>query len=816
MNPFKNRHLKNREDWFGNQDIFNKLDFSINYRTNTCIIGVKGVGKTTLLNCFFTFEYRKQMALEKQILIFSADLSTRTDGDDVCNYLADQLKFSIKRLLRGSNELAEIIEALDDIETRTGNSKLSETIDILHEYQYFIVLVMDNFELFTSSLNITMEHHGILRSLIEAEKLQCIVATNYDLTEDSLPKHVKGSYLIHKFTDSILVPPFSEKDAITFIQMKQKESPIRLEEQTISMLYGMSGGIPWLLETAADCIYDKIEANDVMLDEYQIKDIVYRECYSLLQSWCKLLTISQINALKILVSQIKDENKLASWDFTGEQLEMRQAVSTLKERGILQNTIRTDKFGNPHKSPEYEVRFNSLLLQKFCNDGGLEISARKNPLVQTNDFLGNNSLDTYNNNEATGTIIHVHGDMKVDNSIDNSQTLQIDNMQIVQGISASKLIKMLGDSAEPQKMLADQLSNQIKRALPEGIIGLDRQSDMSDEEFAQRYDYAFNQASCKIIQDVDVDEEEDIVDVTPEELQTLDMRFNEARLRCRDILSDELLETQSERCQFYLKLAVIVEDALNFPNSLFMNDFSPQLVLYGKAFELTLRDNLYDLFHEEPKLSEYNYNKNSLTDRFKNKLAHETYIGNYAFLIAGMKAHLGKLCMENNLSLEKKPLLVTWIDWWDKLQFDIHQARVIRNLSDHADDRSPSKIDLDEMCELLFGIKGEDGIIGKVVVGRKLFLQLNRPNISVSHIQLLEGTEREIECTHLKDNGGIKGVICNEGYEVNISPRKVQKYKMSTSGLDFQPVGKKYLVKLLEHKKQNRHEFFSAEIIAEV
>lgn len=102
MNPFKSRWpIEDCSDWVGAMNLFDDLASCIDQRVNAYIMGVQGSGKTALLNCFFTFRYRKEMARKRRILIYSADLSTRADGDDICNYLAEQLVHSVKRLLRG-------------------------------------------------------------------------------------------------------------------------------------------------------------------------------------------------------------------------------------------------------------------------------------------------------------------------------------------------------------------------------------------------------------------------------------------------------------------------------------------------------------------------------------------------------------------------------------------------------------------------------------------------------------------------------------------------------------------------------------------
>lgn len=815
MNPFRSRWpIEKRSDWIGDQKIFNELEECIYQRVNAFILGVKGSGKTALLNCFFSIDYKREMAVKNRILIYAADLSTRSDGEDICNYLADRLKYAVKRLLGKTEEQAEIMEELESINSASGETRLQYMIEFLHEeYGYFVVLIMDNFELFTSSTSITIEHHEKLRSLIESRMLQCIVATDYDLSKDSLPWDVKGSYLVQKFTHSILAPAFSEEDALSFIKEKQKGCEIQLEDNVIRSLFKLSGGIPWMLEAAAECAYGNIEKNGGELNRAELKDAVYQACLPIMESWCKLLTAPQTEVLTLLAAQIEKNSIPVCRDFAGEP-QLQNAVAALKFRGILRQAYNTDQFGNVIRGGDYYVCFNSLLFQLFCSTGRMKEIAGNNPLAaeKPGEKFGQPVQQIIQNyNFYEGSKANLSG------AQDYSQTIHADNVQINQGITPSEILSLLQASGDSRQLFAQQLSAQIQKNISQDMLPrLTRGGDMGEEEFAQQYDEEYDRFGQQLIQEVQVDEEDDLVNVTQDELETLDLRFEEARRRCRANVTDELLEHQSERCQFYIKLSVVVEDALDFPGAFVMNDFSPQLVLYGKALEQALRDNLYELFHREEVLSIYDTKKHienaASGEVFKNKALEKTYIGNYVYLILYKKDYLGGLCMNQQISWEGIDSLETWKDWWSKFQTDIDSAREIRNLADHADQESPDKIKLNQMCSLLFGEEDRKGILDRMRVGKSLAAGMFPPAIPAQIIEELTGTVCEMECTQRKANGGLKGKLCDGGYVVNISPRKVKRYRESLPEQEFNPVGTVFRVKILEYKIQNETEFFSAEI----
>ena len=168
MNPFASRWpLESRQDWAGCDRAFEQLQEYISQRVNVCVLGPQGSGKSSLLNCFFSFPVRRRMAAEQHILVCRADLSPTADGEEMCQYLYDQLVYGVRRLLAGSSLQTELLAELEIIQSHAALARLQQTIEMLHDYGYFILLVMDNFETFTSSPTITMNHHEVFRSLIE-------------------------------------------------------------------------------------------------------------------------------------------------------------------------------------------------------------------------------------------------------------------------------------------------------------------------------------------------------------------------------------------------------------------------------------------------------------------------------------------------------------------------------------------------------------------------------------------------------------------------------------------------------------------------
>lgn len=815
-NPFVSYSpLESQNNWIGDTNPFIMLSHNMRMRNNVCILGVQGTGKTSLLQCFFNIEYIRRMAQDEKTIICSVDLSLQQSGSDVCQYLADRIKSTARLLLIGSPYYQMFIDALKAEDATTPQALLQNIIGILNLLGYHVVLIMDRFERFTSSTTITMGHHETLRSLIEANMLRCIVATNYDLSKDSLAPGVKGSYLMQKFTNHICLKGMPQDVAVQYIQNQQLDSKIQLPNELIAKLTEISGGIPLLLEYAAESAYDNLSKNEGKINGRELTAEIYEKSRPVLRSWCDSLTAAQIRVLKTLTNE-SSNNMISLFDFTGFDDDIKKAVAALRWRGLL---IAPDVEYN------FEVRANSLLLQRFCKE---ELKEPESQLIvpQAKDMrtppLPMPDFSSIPSSGATVNI-HVHGDVYQGNA------LKVENIQINQGLSTSDLLKLLceSDSAslgalpDSRGTFAAQLSSQLRKFIPNRQTPFLLPDQSSPPHvYVQDYDEEFNKLSQKMVCDIEVDEEENLV-VTPAELQTLETRFAEARTRCRSSLSDELLASQSERCQFYIKLSVVVEDALELPG-IQMDDYSPQLVLYGKALEQSLRDNFYELFHKEPKLSIYStytqLEDQSSPDVFANKLVNQTLIGNYIFLMSAKRSYLANLCHCNAIQTPNQPTdNNSWITWWRNLEDDIFEARRIRNMADHADAvLSPRKENLELMCDLLFGTSTSTGLLSRSLVGKSLLQQIFPPAISFDVAQNFVGKECHMICRTVKRNGGLNGVTCEGGYPVNISPKRVLAYRNANMYENFDFAEKELVVSIIECKTQDNRDFFAAELVSVV
>ncbi len=816
-NPFiKDRPLEVAESWIGDTFCIEDLKHALTNSTNICVLGEEGSGKTSLLMTALSFRYRKDSAVKRKKLIYFANLSNRKDSDDLCDYLTECFKNSLDSLVEDSDELENIKKTVSRVEGN-GETRFQNIIRKVHdEYGYIIVIVMDNFERFVMSKTVNQNHHECLRTLIESGCIQCIVATNYDLTQDSLPEDIKGSYLLQEFTHSIVMKPFSEEDIQSYLTGMQRSGKELVPVTKSRPIFNLSGGIPKFVNIIARNMAQSSIDNKGIISP---KDAIARareDCEHIMDRWCELLTERQVEAIEKLLCCYEEEcrkkgeqydlkKNLAHYDFTGDDT-YESEIKKLLSRGLLKNYIVYDRHNNPIKK-DYCVCLNSLFFQRYCIESKMKKAALENPLIEI--------AESRNSNGQMGKSIGTYVEKII---IDNSQNLTIRNSSITTGLSVKDLLEIItekGSTVEQSRLIGEKLNKQFQTRL--SVSDLKQVLDLSFEnssDYDARVDEAFEQARNRLVQDVRVDEYEDIIDVTASDLQTLDERFQVARKKIHADLSDEIVENQSERCQFFLKLAVVVEEALSI-SVIEFEDYSAQLILYCKVIEQSLRDNLFNLFHKKDELAEYSPSRHSIfpgaQDNFRHLNKDRCYIGNFANVIAGRTKDLAALCTSISVEAYTKTTSNDWELWWSDFASDIQTVRLIRNSVGHAGSNSPGKNDLLKMYEYLIGNSSMIGLLPRVLVGKVLYNQFYAPSINQVDASSLIGKEAVMKCTKVKTSGGIRGRLDKSGFEVNISPKKVHRFQHANSAIVSE--GDCLKIRVLEFKSTDVKDYFSAEIV---
>lgn len=358
MNPFRKSPTplkpQDASRWVCVKSIWDNLNELVERNENTVILGVEGSGKTSLLNMFFSSEYCTA-AVSRGKLVFFADPSNTTDGNDLCHHFIMQLQRSVNKNLPETVS-RDFEQYLEKIKYESEKRQFTMACDYLYDKGFMLLMVMDRFEQFVSSKNITQDQHDMLRSLLDEDKMRCVVATDYDLEESSLPEDIVGSLYLQKFQQKITLTGFSLEEAQQFVaRIIPADSAIQLSEKRIGNLYNLTGGIPLLFEQAACHMYELLERN-ASITNGEFRAAVFEKAKHTIRHWFKFFTQAYID---VSIDAAKDINKpdaLHTFRVRTEDTQNYAAAARLRDRGLL--------LDNRKRSSDSYV-FNSLLLQMY-------------------------------------------------------------------------------------------------------------------------------------------------------------------------------------------------------------------------------------------------------------------------------------------------------------------------------------------------------------------------------------------------------------------------------------------------------------------
>lgn len=765
----------------------------------------KGSGKTTLIRYFLSEEKRSQLATENKLLIKDCPLSTsflHSDAGVFC-CLIDAIFDSISILNEKDQEwfngtFRSEMEKDSFFGFRKDKDKAFELIKcltaILKSKGFFTVLVMDDFHLLTCSSSCDTNTFNNMAHLDQLGLLGYIVLSDYHVSVGSqayrmseferiFGDHIHSIPKIKKSKQKMFL--FSKIHAAIRIQQEmdetEPEEAFDISDEELTLLMNLTDGIPGMIQNAINSYYlarQQKNGNPLTSDEFL--NVVFEGCKPLMREW---------------VHYLKDT---AHWDTLRIIYDNPETnTTTALERDKDTSSVLTDTGLLTIDSLNRKYIFTCPLFERFIAE---ELQRPFQMPSETDKLL--KAIE-----QQSGNTINITIDNSTENTTNN--TLRVENTIIAPGLTASGILQLLntdrsteliGDTrASYASALAKQFGSIQRQSLPQFSNSIIEETIESQME----QDTAFDEFGSQIVQNVNIDDNQDLLDVSPEELETLDKRFSEARNRnVRSGLTDSFLSALSERCQFYLKLSVVVEDALSFIK---MDDYSPQLVLYGKALEQSLRDNFFDLFHSDSTLSSYPVDSEKT---FLDVLREKSYISAYQFIIRDNTFYLSQLAKDNNVQFQNENMTV---QWWKALNTSIHHARLIRNMADHAGNESPTQKNVDEIYTYLLGKDDDKGILLKANAGRYLWNMISTGDFSVG--DLLSRDSCVVTITEIKPDGRMNAIIDNCSISVKISRKKVQRFIMNNPDVHFVPE-MKISAKLLEYSNNGIEDFFVGKIIS--
>ena len=806
LNPYDGRPdpVTKRKRFYGREEAFLRLQNFLRTGQSAAVTGPEGVGKTSFLNVFFNHAYRRQMAEEEQTLICITDFPYDLGVIEIYQYLADNLMNALHILeeCEDGSEYGRVYRRVMAGRRDCGNSAsvFQQTCQSISECEYDIVIVIDSFERFVSSPNITMEHHSLLNNLI-SKKLKFVVATNYDFNEKSLPPDVSGSYLLQKFSNRyIRLEPFSREDSQAYLTMIAGEALFSPEE--VKQLHLMSGGIPALLHQAAyhACEVRSRQASS-QLDRAAWSEAArrtYRDSEPLMRRWCRLLTDFQISAIQAVC-----ESQAGYCAMENSNLET--AAGLLCGRGLMTHPI-AHRNGQSYPMDDL-YKLNSPLLRKYCTEHQLQSVSleavnwvrqeEQKVLEQKRENLDRerHKLDQeIRNAEAEGALLEKRHSLL-------NRTL----------VTADAFLSLLGFDSTGDVGAGSALLKLGGRLARNRLSGGGEEPDYLELPDVPETDLAIDESMEALRQDVMPDVDPDSLEDT--DLDTLDRRFAavRARMGLEEALSDRLLDSLSPLCRFYVKAALIVEHHMSGIMGVLNQDYSTHLVMYGKCLEQSLRDCFFPLFSHHQAFRDYDSFSGGDTpggSRTFGAMQDETkaMLGTFYYMLKDRQQELADLCAQYHIAVSDVTDGVSsqaqWQNWWNSFAQSVRRAKNIRNHV-HAGGTPPTQADLEHLRCYTFG---DNGILSRSQIGRELYARLQAPEqrtMTPSEINALKGTVQQLAHCRLTEKNALDGTLLVglEGCTVrgHMARKAVRQWSDDPQSLTGQTIQ----VELKEYDRQN-------------
>lgn len=366
----------------GRKEILQKMDEWISEKQfNVVIQGPWGTGKTSVMNVFFNEEYRIKMA-KQQTLFCHVSFPLLKDSDEIYHLLTDAVIDSLGILYKcgmiAKLTLDFLRKKCDEIRKTSvnGASRYTSTLSFLsRDQKYRLVIIMDDLQHFTTSDKVTAAHHDILRRIVRQPgvNMQYVVATDFDLNDDSVSQEAKGSMWLHDLAKNIIVVQgFTMLECADYLNEYTLGTNVVFQESELKAIWDLTAGNPTLLRIAARHAYDMKAILEETLgdDEWaEIGDQVYDEAQELLKNWCSPMPKQQIELMRMLA---QEPDSKVERDMSGH-------VTALINRDLVEQSVRMRGNQSFPWPGHYCVR--GKLLQRFCLEPGqLEAAAESSPL----------------------------------------------------------------------------------------------------------------------------------------------------------------------------------------------------------------------------------------------------------------------------------------------------------------------------------------------------------------------------------------------------------------------------------------------------
>ncbi len=286
---------------------------------NIAILGVKGVGKTTLINHVFSAKNRREYYDEASVVVAKISFPERTENmEGFYSYLFTKILDGLDQIEKYDRERYEklddaIIRRKERIVSRcvvtdeaTVCSVLNATIDLVLDDGLKLLILFDDFERFADSSHLKNAQYKFMRELANSRKLSLFIATGQDLMKVSAEMRGSGFENIFRYEK---LRGIKKQDIEIWIDDVEQSLDIKFDDDIRDWIEEISGGIPEIIIEAGQIVYEEIEEeNDIEEDE--MEDELYCRLYELMKFWWEYTEESEHDTLyDVLMERSKDTSR---------------------------------------------------------------------------------------------------------------------------------------------------------------------------------------------------------------------------------------------------------------------------------------------------------------------------------------------------------------------------------------------------------------------------------------------------------------------------------------------------------------------------
>lgn len=272
-------------------------NFAVADPENKAFFGVKGIGKSTVFESVFSKRNCKMYAEEYQYLFVRTILSPDTKGDDLINFLIDRVINAID-LIDDDSLKTMLHQKLKEGEDKyySKDSLLRDALETIKDYEYYMILIMDEFHNMGRNKNVGSEQYDFLRSLNELGLMYYWIVSDSDFSDVYATSQFTTSFFAQKFIPETM-PRMKDEDMMALLNETADKYDVEISEDDLRSVCSIIGGVPGFAVPAIKN-YEALEGTG--FDQEQFMNLLLEDvkCLSLLTSWSRSLTEEQKDILR--------------------------------------------------------------------------------------------------------------------------------------------------------------------------------------------------------------------------------------------------------------------------------------------------------------------------------------------------------------------------------------------------------------------------------------------------------------------------------------------------------------------------------------